>query len=100
MRPGQRGEGKANVGEDVEDVAVRGIDEPAHVLDPVGVVAELNKALDEGYASPRVAPGGPQLAFGGNERADVPEELVHELLSARAFPARPESLGVSTRLFV
>ena len=32
LRPGQRREGEADVGKDVEDVAVRGVDEPTHVL--------------------------------------------------------------------
>jgi hypothetical protein len=51
------------------------VDQALHVLDAIRVVAHLGEALDEARASGGVAPDGAQLVLGGDQGAEVAEEL-------------------------
>jgi hypothetical protein len=83
---GERREGEADVGEHVEDVAVRRVDQAAHVLEAVGTVADLGEALDKSSAASGVAPDRPQPVLGRHERPQISEHLVHELLGGDRPP--------------
>jgi hypothetical protein len=79
----------AGLGQDVEHVAVRRVDQTAHVLDAVTVVPQFLQALQETLKAVRIAPDLPQLVFGGYQRAKIAEKLFHELLRGD----RPAVLG-------
>jgi len=48
--------GEPDIGEHVEQTAVRCVDQPAHIVQLVGIVAALFQQGDEVFATIRVAP--------------------------------------------